>query len=120
MAWTKGKSGNPAGRPPSEKAFADLLRIAIKEPNAEGVPKLRSIVDQLVNAALDGESWAMQMIADRLDGKPAQESTVTIDDKRDATDWTRAELVEVLNHARNGGDRTDTADGRSGEPDSVH
>jgi hypothetical protein len=38
---------------------------------------------------------AITAIADRLDGKPAQESMLTVE-KRDAADWTRAELVAFL------------------------
>jgi hypothetical protein len=45
---------------------------------------------------------------------------MTIDDKRDATDWTREELVAFLHNARNGGNGTATADRRDREPDSVH
>jgi len=59
-------------------------------------------------------------LADRLDGKPAQESTVTIDDKRDATDWSRSELVAFLNDARAGSNGTAAKDGRGGKPDKVH
>lgn len=49
---------------------------------------------------MSGEGWAIQQVADRLDGKPAQESTITVDDKRDATDWTAEELREFLNETR--------------------
>ena len=45
---------------------------------------------------LDGESWAIQQVADRIDGKPAQESTVNINEKREASDWTREELMAIL------------------------
>lgn len=108
-----------AGRPPKEKSFANMLRIAVSAPGKNGT-KLRDVAEKLVEAALAGESWAIQQVADRLDGKPAQESTVTIDDKRDATDWTRDELVAFLSNARNGGLGTAEANGRDREPDSVH
>jgi hypothetical protein len=32
MAWKKGQSGNPLGRLPGEKQFADQLRIVLAEP----------------------------------------------------------------------------------------
>jgi hypothetical protein len=35
-------------------------------------------------------------VSDRIDGRPAQEATWTIEEKRSATDWTRAELVAFL------------------------
>ena len=40
--------------------------------------------------------------------------------KRDATDYSREELVAILDHARNGGVGAAETDGRSAEPDSVH
>ena len=110
MAWTRGTSGNPAGRPPSEKAFANLLRIALKEPGKGGVPKLRQIVDKLVKHAIDGEAWAIQQVADRLDGKPAQESMLAVE-KHCAADWTREELVAFLE--AEGGRGTSQANGSS-------
>lgn len=119
MAWNKGQTGNAGGRP-KEKAFTDALRLAVNRDDGEGKKKLHQIAEKLVDCAVAGESWAIQQVADRLDGKPAQESTVTIDDKRDATDWTRDELVALLNDARNGGDGAAKANGRGGKSDRVH
>jgi hypothetical protein len=98
MAWTKGTSGNPAGRPPSEKAFANLLNVAVREQGKDGVPKLRKIVDQLVKNAVAGEAWAILQVADRLDGKPPLSMLPTVQ-KRDAVDWTTQELKEFLRDA---------------------
>jgi hypothetical protein len=82
--------------------------------------RLRAIARKLLDKAESGDMQAIKEVADRTDGKPAQESTVTIDDKRNATDWTRAELVAFLNDANNGGAGASKADGRTSEPDSVH
>lgn len=74
MAFEKGKTGNAGGRP-KEKAFADAVRVAVNrvdETDAEKRKKLMILADKLVTCALAGEGWAMQQIADRLDGKPAQ------------------------------------------------
>lgn len=74
MAFEKGQSGNPGGRP-KERAFADALRLAVNaEIESEGAKKkkLRVIAERLVAEAMAGESWAVQQVADRLDGKPAQ------------------------------------------------
>jgi hypothetical protein len=60
------------GRPLSEKSFANNLRIAVTADDRDGVQKLRKIAERLTESALAGEAWAIQMIADRLDGKPAQ------------------------------------------------
>lgn len=71
MAFQAGKSGNPGGRP-KEKAFADAVRVAINRDADDGRKKLMVLADKLIDFALAGEGWAMQQIADRLDGKPAQ------------------------------------------------
>lgn len=49
-----------------------MLNIAVREQGRTGEPKLRELADKLVECALNGEGWALQQIADRLDGKPAQ------------------------------------------------
>ena len=71
MAWKKGQSGNP-GRRPREKPFLDALRVALNEEGDDGQRKLRTIAARLVDAAVAGESWAIQHVADRLDGRPTQ------------------------------------------------
>ena len=61
-----------AGRPPSEKTFANMLRIAIKEAHSDGGDKLRAVADALVAKAITGDVPAIKEIADRLDGKVPQ------------------------------------------------
>jgi len=111
--FVKGKSGNPGGRS-TEKPFTDALRAALNQTDPKAKRKnLLLVADKLVECAINGESWAIQQVADRLDGKPAQESTVTFE-KRDESDWSRAELVAILNDATKG--REDAAEvGRRGE-----
>ena len=73
MPWKKGQSGNPLGRLPGEKQFADQLRIVLAEPvdknDPKSVRKMRRIAERLVECALDGEPWAIAQVADRIDGK---------------------------------------------------
>lgn len=120
MAWQKGKSGNPGGRG-TEKIFADAMRLVVNETDpSTGQKKLRGILEKLVECALAGEGWAIQQVADRLDGKPAQESTLTLHDKREPTDWTREDLVALLSNARNGGGGTVAPDGRDEQSGQLH
>lgn len=120
MAWKKGQSGNPSGGP-KDKAFADAVRLVVNEDDPQtGRLKLRRLAEKLYEEAMNGEGWAMCQIADRLDGKPAQEQTLTVHDKRDASDWTRDELVAFLNDARERSNGAAKANGRGDGPDSVH
>jgi len=112
-------AGRPLGAINKDKPFVEALRMEINEAG-ENHKRLRLIARKLLSKAEDGDLQAIQQVADRLDGKPAQESTVTIDDKRDATDWGRAELVEILNDARASSAGTAETEGRGGKPDRVH
>jgi hypothetical protein len=113
-------AGRPPGSQNKDKPWAEALRRVVFADDALGKRRLVAIAEKCAAAAESGDMQAIKEIGDRLDGKPAQESTVTIDDKRDATDWTRAELVAFLNDARAGGNGADPARGRQGGPDRVH
>jgi Family of unknown function (DUF5681) len=75
MPWSKGISGNPGGRF-REKEYTDALRMIGKEEvehpedPTKKVRKLRLLAETVFNRALAGESWAVQHISDRLEGKP--------------------------------------------------
>lgn len=71
--WQPGQSGNPAGLAKRAKRFYAALDRAIIQEDGE---RLRKAADALLDAAAAGESWAIGMLADRLDGKPAQEIDV--------------------------------------------
>jgi Family of unknown function (DUF5681) len=121
MVWTKGVSGNPHGRPPSEKAYADAVRIALADIDpVSGKRKLRRIAEIAVDMALKGDLAAIQHIADRIDGKPAQESNLNIRNEHDRTDWTWESLVAFINDSRARGNGADSE--VPGEPgsDNVH
>jgi hypothetical protein len=71
-----------AGRPPKEKSFANMLRIAISEAHGEGGTRLRAVADALVMKAMDGDVPAIRELADRIDGKVPQ--GIVGDDEHDA------------------------------------
>lgn len=95
MAGVKGRSGTNKGK---EKPFADALRMELTAAG-EDHKALRAIARNLITLAQKDDKDALpaiNAIADRLDGKPAQESTVTIDDKRDIVEYSDAELTQLL------------------------
>lgn len=70
MAFVKGQSGNPGGRP-KEKPFRDALRVELAA-TGEDAKALRDIARALIGKAQEGDIQAIREIADRLDGKPTQ------------------------------------------------
>lgn len=66
----------PVGNQNAAKAklFEGALRRAL---NANSRDRLYDIAEKLVQAAEAGESWAIQHVADRLDGKPKQQTEIT-------------------------------------------
>lgn len=123
MVWKTGESGNPGGKKPGtmkDKPYRDALRMEIAALHEGDIRGLRVIARAHLNKCKDGDMAAIKELADRLDGKPAQESTVTFEHKRNATDWTRAELVAFLNDALTGSKRVAETDGSDREADSIH
>jgi len=73
MAFQPGKSGNPGGRA-KERQFADALRMELAAAGKDN-KALRAIAKNLINLAQKDDEKALpaiNAIADRLDGKPAQ------------------------------------------------
>lgn len=109
MPFKKGQSGNPGGRP--EKTFAEQVRIVCAEEDpVRKKRKLRCLAEELYQQAMNGEGWAMCQIADRLDGKPAQESTVTV--HRGVQEQTDQEIAARIAELRG----TGTSDGDDAPP----
>lgn len=70
MAFEKGKSGNPGGRPKS-KPFREALDMEIAAAGDDH-KLLRKIARKLLDRAEKGDLTAIMAIADRLDGRPVQ------------------------------------------------
>jgi phytoene/squalene synthetase len=99
MTFAKGQSGNPRGRA-IERPFANILNDEIARAG-DDYEALRKIARNLIKQAQRNTLQALPAItaiADRLDGKPMQQTTLTMV-KRDASDWTRQELMEFLQNA---------------------
>ena len=69
MPFQPGQSGNPSGQRKA-KRFYDALDRAIVQDDSK---RLRDAAEKLLDLASAGEPFAMQMLADRLDGKPPQQ-----------------------------------------------
>ena len=110
--------GRPNGSRNADKPFrAALIRRLGGDLNKK---QLDGLVTALVTKAKAGDTAALKEIADRLDGKPPQDTTMTLEDNRDSWDWDRRELVALIHDARAGSARVIEADGRGGEPDTIH
>ncbi|WP_235999374.1 DUF5681 domain-containing protein [Bradyrhizobium uaiense] len=70
MAFEKGKSGNPGGRPKA-KPFRDALNMELAAIG-EDHKALRAMAKKLIDRGMKGDLAAINVVADRLDGKPAQ------------------------------------------------
>lgn len=88
-------TGNANSGRKAEKPFRDALRMEIAALGDSDPKALRAIARKLLERAADGDMQAIRELADRTDGKPTQESSVTLQ-KHSATDWTREELAAFL------------------------
>jgi len=66
---TVDKGGAPVGNDNAKKGklFYDQLRRVLVQNDQL---KLRQVSEKLVDAAIEGEPWAVKEIIDRMDGKP--------------------------------------------------
>jgi hypothetical protein len=74
--------GAPLGNQNGRKAalFAQHLEVVLNQQvKGESGTKLRMVVEKAVDAAIAGESWAIQFVADRIDGKAKQQVEISGD-----------------------------------------
>ncbi len=69
--WKKGQSGNPKGRPKGTATVAGELRrlLAQKAPDCVKMTKLEKILKNVVNNAMEGDKWSIQLLIERTEGK---------------------------------------------------
>src|SRR5262249_296661 len=95
MVWKPGQSGNPVGKKPGtlkEKPYRDALRMEIAA--GEDFKGLRAIARAHLEKARSGDMAAIKELGDRLDGRPAQESNVSLE-HRTVTELTTEELMAI-------------------------
>lgn len=69
MPFETGQSGNPRGRPPKDRALADLLRRELRKKGPDGRTNNAAVVDGLIALARNGSVEAIKVVFDRVDGK---------------------------------------------------
>lgn len=76
MGMPKGRTGNPDGRPPTQKALSDALRVVLHDSKKKGGPrKARIIAEKLVDLAIEGSIDAIRLVWERSEGKAPQPIT---------------------------------------------
>lgn len=83
MAFVKGQSGNPGGRPKKGETLTDILRGYLNEPDPNSPPYTRKqmLAQALYSRAIEGDVMAIKYTYDRIDGKPVE----TVNSKQDGT-----------------------------------
>jgi hypothetical protein len=84
--WSKGRSGNPKGRPKRGRTFSDALR---------GKGTADELAEIAWKAARNGEPWAIQMIYSRLEPQPAQLQLTHEEDNGSQLDYSRLTNEEI-------------------------
>lgn len=97
MSGVKGRSGTNKGK---DKPYAEALRMELLSAGDDH-KRLRAIARKHLELAEGGDLQAINALADRLDGKPAQESMVTIE--RGARELTDQEIAARIAELRGTG-----------------
>lgn len=72
MAFQKGQSGNPGGKPKGTISIVHLLLRKLKDKTPDGRKNADAVAEQLISLALSGDLDAIKVILDRVDGKVAE------------------------------------------------
>lgn len=102
MPFEKGNK-HAAGHGP--KLFHAALQRAIKQDDGQ---RIREAAEKLLDLAAAGEAWALRELADRLDGKAHQSTSVNVN-RTDARQLPDDELASIA--AGSGEGTADSAGG---------
>ena len=106
--YLPGKPGGP-GRPPRTRCITDAIRAACEANDSAG---LKAIAKTIMDKAIEGESWACQMVADRLEGKVTDRLDVTSGDQ--SLDRITVTFVDAADVRRQKIEAQNTPDGDAG------
>ncbi len=81
MPYKPGESGNIAGRPPKNRALADILRSELSRKGEDGTTLRQTMMKKLALMANGGDLDAIKVVLERIDGKVPE--TRTIDGRLD-------------------------------------
>ena len=101
-----GKPGRSGTNHNKHKPWAEALRQVVFRDDKNGRRALLRIAEVCEAAALAGDMTAIKEIGDRLDGKPAQESSVTVT-RVNANELSDDELAYIIRGG--GGDDSEPA-----------
>ncbi len=101
MAERGGQPGNTNGARGAE--YRQALRRVMARRSGTVSEALIEIATKCIEAAMNGEQWAIKEIADRFDGKPAQSLTVSGDQENPIYGSGLAEIYRTP-ELRNTGD----------------
>lgn len=88
---------NPNGKPKGSKHMSTLLEEAIKAVAEDGgTTEDKEIVRALIKKAKAGDTKAIDMVFDRLEGKPGQAITLDTSNYQKSVDPTNADLLEAI------------------------
>ena len=83
--WKKGQSGNPKGRPKKPFCIPEILRKISAEVQDGNLSNLEALLREVYRRALKGEGWAVNFVADRLEGKPKAAYEIQIEEPKPIT-----------------------------------
>jgi len=84
MAFKKGVSGNPKGRPKGDQCMSVILRQKLEE-NVRGGDKTKAeaVADKIIEQALEGDGRCLELLFNRTEG--AVKQSVEVESKSEFT-----------------------------------
>lgn len=95
--FTKGQSGNPAGRKPGSKSY--VSRELEKIVKAGGSKVAKAIAQKLADMAVEGNVQAAKLLLERLEGRiatPEELARLATSEAKLSPEQRRQKLLEIL------------------------